>query len=163
MLTSKLRKPNPYSRRHCVAAYRSGLEEANAALLKSILKRAPAYEKYFLEYTIPSRVAHYTPDFVLPNGIIIETKGRFIPEDRQKHILIKQQHPELDIRFVFTNSRQKLYKGSKTSYADWCNRYGFMYADKRVPLEWISEPPMTKRVKSAKELLKPRGERNAKT
>ena len=44
----------------------------------------------------------YTPDFLLPNGIIIETKGRFTPEDRRKHLLIKKQHPDLDIRFVFS-------------------------------------------------------------
>ena len=36
----------------------------------------------------------YTPDFVLPNGIIIETKGRFTVADRRKHLLIKKQHPK---------------------------------------------------------------------
>ena len=60
----------------------------------------------------------YTPDFVLFNGIIIETKGMFTAADRRKHLAIKKQHPKLDIRFVFENSRRKLRKGAKSSYAD---------------------------------------------
>jgi hypothetical protein len=71
--------------------------------------------------------------------LIIETKGRFVTEDRQKHLLIKAQHPELDIRFVFSNSRAKISKTSKTTYAAWCDKYGFKYADKRIPEAWLEE------------------------
>jgi len=81
----------------------------------------------------------YTPDFLLPNGIIIETKGRFTPADRMKHLAIQKQHPNLDIRFVFSNSKSKLRKGAKTTYADWCDKNGFLYADKDVPQEWLDE------------------------
>ena len=56
-----------------------------------------------------------------------------------KHLCIKKQHPNLDIRFVFTSSKAKLRKGSKTSYADWCEKNGFLYADKDVPQEWLDE------------------------
>ena len=31
------------------------------------------------------RTRHYTPDFILENGIVIETKGRFVSNDRRKH------------------------------------------------------------------------------
>lgn len=81
----------------------------------------------------------YTPDFVLPNGIIIESKGRFTAADRRKHIEIKKQHPKLDIRFVFYNSRNKLSKGAKTTYQGWCDKNKFLYHDRIVPLEWIQE------------------------
>jgi len=81
----------------------------------------------------------YTPDFVLPNGIIIESKGLFTSEDRRKHLLIKKQHPSLDIRFVFSNSRSKLRKGSKSTYASWCDTKGFLYYDRIVPLPWLKE------------------------
>ena len=81
----------------------------------------------------------YTPDFILPNGIIIETKGRFVAADRKKHLLIQQQHSELDIRFVFSNSRAKLSKGAKSTYGEWCEKHGFLYADKQIPEEWLSE------------------------
>jgi hypothetical protein len=81
----------------------------------------------------------YTPDFVLDNGIIIETKGRFIPSDRSKHLRIREQHPDLDIRFVFSNPNARLYKGSKSTYASWCEKYGFKYAKEKIPVEWIKE------------------------
>ena len=81
----------------------------------------------------------YTPDFVLPNGIIIETKGRFTSDDRRKHQLIKKQHPDLDIRFVFESSRRKLSKGAKTTYAIWCERNKFLYADRVIPEDWLKE------------------------
>ena len=88
---------------------------------------------------MPESVHVYTPDFKLPNKIIIESKGRFVSEDRKKHLLVKQQRPDLDIRFVFSNSKAKISKGSKTSYADWCIKHGFLYADKLIPEEWINE------------------------
>ena len=81
----------------------------------------------------------YTPDFILNNGIIIETKGRFLAIDRRKHLAIKRQHPKLDIRFVFTNSRNKLRKGAKSSYGQWCDKYGFRYYDRIIPEDWLKE------------------------
>ncbi len=93
-----------------------------------------------IRYTKPESNHRYTPDFPLPNGIIIETKGRFLPADRQKHLLVKAQHPEKDIRFVFTRSKTPISKGSKTTYADWCEKNGFRYADKTVPEAWLREP-----------------------
>ena len=65
--------------------------------------------------------------------------GRFLAKDRTKHLLIQKQYPELDLRFVFTNSRQKLYKGSKTTYAAWCEKHGFLYAERSIPELWMNE------------------------
>jgi hypothetical protein len=120
-----------------VKGYRSGLEEDLDASLKRVGVDGQ-YEQHKIKYVKPETQHTYTPDFKLPNGIFIETKGRFVAEDRKKHILIKSQHPELDIRFVFQNSKNKLRKGSKTTYADWCNKYGFLYADKDIPAEWFA-------------------------
>jgi len=118
--------------------YRSGLEDKISEQLKS-LSVPVRYEELKISYSVPESLHTYTPDFELPNGIIIESKGRFVAADRKKHLLIKQQYPHLDIRFVFSNSRTKINKGSKTSYADWCNKFGFLYADKLIPKEWIDE------------------------
>jgi hypothetical protein len=118
--------------------YRSGLEDKISEQLKS-LSVPVKYEELKISYSVPESLHTYTPDFELPNGIIIESKGRFVAADRKKHLLIKQQYPHLDIRFVFSNSRAKINKGSKTSYADWCNKSGFLYADKLIPKEWIGE------------------------
>ncbi len=118
--------------------YRSGLEDRVSAQLKS-LSVPVEYEEKKIKYEV-YEVRTYTPDFELPNGIIIETKGRFVVADRKKHLLIKKQQPNLDIRFVFSNSRAKINKGSKTTYGMWCDKHGFKYADKLIPEEWINEP-----------------------
>jgi hypothetical protein len=95
------------------------------------------YEKHIIDYVKPETKHKYHPDFKLPNGIFVETKGRFLTDDRKKHILIKAQHPELDIRFLFQNSKTKISKASKTTYADWCIKYGFKFADKVIPEDWL--------------------------
>lgn len=125
-------------KRGVVHGYRSGLEEATAKWLE---KKGVdfTYEQMKIQYTKPERKAKYTPDFVLPNGIIIETKGRFVSEDRQKHLLVKHQHPDLDIRFVFTRSASRISKQSKTTYADWCTKNDFKFADLTIPESWLKE------------------------
>ena len=127
------------------AGYRSGLEEDVSKDLSSRGIMAD-YEAISIPYCPPSRLRRYTPDFVLPNGIIVETKGQFVTDDRTKHKNIKAEHPELDVRFVFSNSRNKLSKVSRTTYAAWCRQYGFLFADRRVPQEWIEEPPCPRRI-----------------
>jgi hypothetical protein len=121
--------------------YRSGLEVGVAEELRR-LGIPFTYETERLSYLIPARTAKYTPDFILPKagGVwFLETKGRWVTADRQKHVLIKKQLPDLDLRFLFSNANAKLYKGSKTSYADFCTKNGFAWAHKRIPDEWIDE------------------------
>lgn len=118
--------------------FRSGLELQIDESLKSAGIDGE-YEKYIIEYTKPATTHKYHPDFRLPNGIFVETKGRFLADDRKKHLLIKAQHPELDIRFLFSNSKTKLSKSSKTTYASWCDKYGFKWAERTIPDEWLNE------------------------
>ena len=125
-------------RRHAIKnGYRSGLEDDIAKDLKDRGVNFE-YEKLKVQRQLLENKT-YTPDFKLPNGIIIESKGRFVQADRKKHLIIQDQHPFLDIRFVFSNSRSKLYKGAKSTYGDWCNKHGFLYADKRIPDEWLTQ------------------------
>jgi hypothetical protein len=117
--------------------YRSGLEDTvgNQLTTAGVTYK---YEELVIEYTKPEKVHKYTPDFALRSGVIIETKGRFLTDDRQKHLLVKKQRPDLDIRFVFSNSKTKISKQSKTTYAMWCEKHGFLYADKQVPASWLN-------------------------
>ncbi len=128
--------------------YRSGLELKISEYLQE-LKIKFLYEGIKIEWE-DLAYRTYTPDFVLPNGIIIETKGRFTVADRRKHKCIKKQHPELDIRFVFTNSKCKLQKGAKTSYAQWCIKHGFQYYDRIIPEDWLKEKGKNKHPKFIK-------------
>ena len=120
--------------------FRSGLEDKIAAELTS-QGVSYRYEDPVdrIQYAVPERTAKYTPDFVLPNGIVVETKGRFVTEDRQKHKLIKEQCPGIDIRFVFSNPNARISKNSNTTYAMWCEKYGFKYAARSIPKDWINE------------------------
>lgn len=129
------------------AGFRSGLEEQIAQTLNA--KGVDAqYETHKVIYTVPARVARYTPDFILPNGIVIETKGRFITKDRQKHILIKGEHPDLDVRFVFSNPNSRISKGSPTTYGMWCDKHGFEYAKAHIPDAWINEPTDPRKIEA---------------
>jgi len=114
--------------------FRSGLEYRIACHLE---REGVTYEYETFKVKYQRKESTYTPDFILPNGIIIEGKGKFDSADRSKHLLIKEQHPELDIRFVFSNSNSKLYKGSNSTYANWCVKHGFKYSDKLVPKDWL--------------------------
>jgi len=118
--------------------FKSGLEENISQQIESKGIEVQ-YESQKVDYIVPASKHTYSPDFRLPNGIIVETKGRFVAADRKKHLLVKQQHPELDIRFVFSNSKNKISKNSKTTYGDWCVKNGYQYADKVIPESWFSE------------------------
>lgn len=119
--------------------FRSGLEDK---INKQLEARGVSfeYEKWQIPYEVPASNHNYTPDFVLGNGIIIEAKGLWEADDRKKHLLLREQYPELDIRFVFSSSRTKIYKGSPTSYAEYCEKHGIQFAEGTIPLAWLKEP-----------------------
>jgi hypothetical protein len=122
--------------------YRSGLEDQISEQLK-FTGKTWSYESEKLKYTIPERVATYTPDFILikkdGSKMYIETKGRFTAIDRKKHLLVKSSNPELDIRLLFQTPNNKITKNSKTTYADWANKNGYLWAAKEIPVEWLEE------------------------
>ena len=121
--------------------FRSGLEDrVSKQITEAGLKLL--YETDKVNYVVPARDAKYTPDFKLPKKggfFYIETKGIWTVQDRAKHLLIQKQHPDLDIRFVFSNQNAKLYKGSPTSYASYCEKHNFRYANKVIPEAWLLE------------------------
>ena len=125
-----------------VLGYRSGLEEK----ISEQLKQADVdftYESEKIKYVQPAKNRTYTPDFIKlkqdGSKLYVETKGRLTAADRKKMQWVKEQNPNLDIRIVFTNSNTKIAKNSKTTYADWCRKQGFIFADKEVPKEWLEE------------------------
>ena len=117
-----------------MAGYRSGLEERLAKYLDK--ENVPyLYEVEKFSYVTESK---YTPDFFLPNGVIIEAKGFFKPSDRRKMLAVQKAHPHLDIRFVFQRDNT-LSKNSKTTYGGWCDKHGFpfcIFPD--IPPSWLN-------------------------
>ena len=131
--------------------YRSGLEKINQDFMKT-MGIPYGYESRKIPFVEPAKQRNYTPDFFLKNGIIVETKGRFLSKDRQKHLLVKEQHPDLEIRFVFSRSKAPIYKGSKTTNATWADKHGFLWAEKLIPEEWAKEPVNTIWIRAIKRL-----------
>lgn len=80
----------------------------------------------------------YTPDFFLPNGVIIEAKGRWLAKERKLLRSLLDLNPYLDIRMLFMRDNW-LTKNHTQRYSDWCNRRGIKWAIGRVPGEWVDE------------------------
>ena len=116
--------------------YRSGLEDKVIADLND---KEVSHEYETLKIHYQKKPSKYTPDILLENGIVVEVKGYFDADDRAKHLLIQEQHPLLDIRFVFQSSSKRISKSSLTTYASWCEKHGFIYSDSLIPNEWINE------------------------
>ena len=121
--------------------FKSGLEAKVAKQIEEVTGEPALYETRVIPYSKPARTHRYKPDFILPNGIIIESKGIFDAADREKHLLVKDQYPELDIRFVFSRSEASIYPKSPTTLAMWCKKHGFKFADKLIPTSWFREKP----------------------
>ena len=114
--------------------YRSRFE---LHLAKGLAQNKVKFEYESKKFLYIPKPRTYTPDFyIVESGIYVEAKGHFDKADRVKMALVKQQHKDLDIRFVFMNARNKIYKGSKTTYADWCNKHDYRWAEKSIPVEW---------------------------
>jgi hypothetical protein len=122
---------------------KSGLEEVVFKYLTNN-KCAFTYEGMKITYFQPETKKVYTPDFPIKNSFIVETKGAFNSADRKKMKLIKQQQPDLDIRIIFSNSKNKIGKKSQTTYAKWCEMFGFKFhciqsTKETFPKEWLKE------------------------
>lgn len=109
---------------------RNNFEKSGYSFLKK-KKVKFEYEGIKLPYILKGT---YNPDFFLKDlNRIIEFKGQFRPEDKRKMVAVKQQYPDLDIRIVFYSFNKK--------YIKWCEKYGFPYAIKDIPEEWLHGLP----------------------
>lgn len=98
------------------------------------------YEPHAFEWQ--PRPRRYVPDFLIRTAsgkeIYIECKGHMDLDDRKKILATAEQHG-IDIRLVFQKPGNKIRKGSKTSYALWCEKNGIPWAKDYVPEEWTKE------------------------
>ena len=114
--------------------FRSGLEEKVADLL-SELGVSYEYESKKISYVIQH---HYTPDFVLPNHVILECKGYWDAAERRKIKEVKKDNPDLDLRMVFQSPFNTISKKSKTTYAKWCEKLDIPWTSfHNIPLDWL--------------------------
>ena len=114
--------------------FRSKLEEKVATLLKE-LGVSYEYESTQVPYVIQH---NYTPDFLLPNHVYLETKGYWDAADRRKVLAVKRDNPDIDLRMGFQSPYNTISKKSKTTYAKWCNKHDIPWtAYHEIPLDWL--------------------------
>lgn len=105
-------------------------------------KRKLAFEPAdtLVYYVKPARKCRYIPDFVLPNGVIVETKGRLTQPDRAKMLQVATDNPQLDIRFVFQRASNRITRSRNSlTYWEWAERHGFRWSEGSIPQEWWDE------------------------
>lgn len=118
--------------------YKSKLEIDMALILGG----AAEYEPEYIQYIQPEKIRKYCPDFKTNSGIYIECKGKWTADDRVKHVLLKEQHPDKRIILVFQNPNVKINKRSKTTYGDWATKNQLEWYDFRnlkLPREIFSD------------------------
>ena len=93
------------------------------------------FEPHYLPYVIKG---NYLPDMRLPNGIYIEVKGYLDAASCRKMKAVKESNPHLDIRFVFYKASAPVSR-LKLKHWQWAEKYGFPWAEGRIPLEWFKE------------------------
>ncbi len=109
---------------------RHSSEDKVLAALPKVKGLTVEYEPHSIEYTIHG---DYYPDlmFTLPSGhtFYVEVKGSFRIEHMRKMDAVITQHPDLDIRMVFTNKNKKNIR--------WCDKRNVKWAIGEVPEEWL--------------------------
>src|SRR3990167_11475519 len=96
-------------KRVVVTRYRSGLEQDVALDLnkKGVVYE---YESAVFRYVLPMQYHRYIPDFVLPNAIYVEVKGRLTFFDRRKYLAVKESNPGIGLRFLFQKTGGGVFK-----------------------------------------------------
>lgn len=118
--------------------YRSKFEQKVAANLRE-RKIKFEYETEKLPFTQPASKHVYKPDFILPNGIICEVKGKFDNASRKKMAIVcKEYEGKKDIRMLFMRD-QPLQKGAKQTYGEWCDARSIPWAVGEIPQSWLDE------------------------
>lgn len=117
-------------KRASIAPYKSNFE-------KDFHEKFPQLEyettklKYMVEHT-------YNPDWRVKENVYIETKGLWKAADRAKHLHIREQHPDVTVYLVFQNPNNRLSRVSKTTYGEYCDKHGILWATiDSVPEEWF--------------------------
>jgi hypothetical protein len=95
------------------------------------------------------------PDFHLKpksndphGGMFVEAKSLLKHDHLPRYELLKEQRPDLDIRFVFEEPDRTIShfgvvddegQTRAVSYAEWADMNGFKWAGETVPAAWIKE------------------------
>lgn len=98
----------------------------------------PGVNSEVVEYIQPATRCRYIADLALDNGILLEVKGYWPIDQRQKMMLVIKHNPQADIRMVFDTPHKTISKTSKTTYAAFCDKHGIKWCKTgEIPPEWL--------------------------
>jgi Phage endonuclease I len=63
----------------------------------------------------------------MENGVHLEAKGKFDYVERRKLLAVLATNPGTVVHMVFMRN-QKLGKGSKMTYGEWCDKHGIKWS-----------------------------------
>jgi len=86
-----------------------------------------------------------------PTGSSLSRRADLCSRIEKNITLYESNYTELDIRFVFSRSGTRIRKNSKTTYADWCRKHDFEFADKLIPANWFKVKKNTQALTKIKE------------
>ena len=111
---------------------RSKLEDQVAENLETHGYSA-TYEQDKFKYVI-SRT--YRPDFKV-GDFYIEVKGWWQQADRSKFLAVVLSNPDLPIFVALQRPLQRISKTSRTTYAEWCTRWGICWCPIPIPPDFL--------------------------
>lgn len=84
----------------------------------------------------------YTPDLRFANGVLVEIKGKFLPQKRTLMREVVRCHPELDLRFLFQRDgwlQPKSRAKGRRRYSDWARGLHLPVAiGLEIPEDWYA-------------------------
>lgn len=114
--------------------HRSNLEtQVEEALIAQGL--TPLYETEKFPYVLHRK---YTPDFKVGN-VYIEVKGWWPSAERTKFLAVIVNNPGLPIFVALQRPYMTLSKTSKTTYAQWCTKYGIAWCPVPIPPDFMAQ------------------------
>jgi hypothetical protein len=100
-----------------------------------------AYEVVKASFTPPLKVRTKLWDWLITTDsgatFVCETKGYWSPRNRLDETEAIKQNPHIDVRYCFMRASTPIRKGSKTTYADWCDKHGIRYCVGTIPDAWL--------------------------
>ena len=129
----------PEARRKARLAYQPFYKKVEIQLKKQGVEYELNNKDKAIEYISCKKTKVFVPCFVMSDGMIIECVSGLLARDCRKYLLLREQHPDLDIRFVFEIDNMKILGGDGLSLAEWAASNRFHWAKKLIPLEWMVE------------------------
>ena len=120
-------------------AFRPFYEEIETQLKVHRLEYELNNKDNSIEYINCKKTKVFVPRFVMSDGMIVESVSYLLKQDCRKYLLLREQYPNLDIRFIFESADKYVSGGDGLTLAEWAASNKFHWANKLFPLEWMIE------------------------